>query len=88
MRIPRLDENNRYTVAGGTSESGADGLDRRGPVAAFEEQGPGGVDDRGPSQAGPGLAAFAVDGFSALVLAGSPRLETSTLELRVILIKS
>ena len=41
---------------------GADGLDRRGPVAAFEEQSPGGVDDRGPSQAGPGLAAFAVDG--------------------------
>ena len=38
---------------------GADGIDRRGPVAAFEEQGPGGVDDRGPRQAGPGLATSA-----------------------------
>jgi hypothetical protein len=37
---------------------GADGLDRRSPVAAFNEQGSGGVDDSGARQAGPGLAAF------------------------------
>ncbi len=57
--MPRLDENKRYTVAAGTSESVADRLDRRGSVATFEEQTSGCIDDRGPGETGPGLTAVA-----------------------------
>src|SRR6266536_4354709 len=84
LRIPSLDENSRYTVAGGTSDSSLMASIVVCGVAAFEEQDPGGLDDRFAGQAGPRLAALALVGASPLDT-GSHARENTTLKLRVLL---